>query len=129
MERVGQSSFRVQLRPGIFQDVHLDQIKLYVVDEELGVGKPLAYRRGESDQPSGRKIEKIRARRLNHRGESEFLTHWAGTPDSEDTWETTSTFLSSCSPEWLQYCWDNNVGVDIVEAMEEQRNLELEWGD
>ena len=100
-ERVGQSSFRVQLRPGVFQDVHMDQIKPYVVDEVLGVGKPLAYRRVEPDRPPSRRVEKIKACRLNDRGEFEFCTHWAGTSDLDDTWEPTFTFLSSCSLTWL----------------------------
>lgn len=125
-ERVGQSSFRVQIRPGILQDVHLDQIKPYVVDEVLGIGKPLTFRREEIGKSPERIVEKIRARRLNDQGESEFLTHWAGTSEAEDTWENAFTFLASCSPVWLDFCWDNNVGVEVVEAMEEQRNLELE---
>ena len=60
VERVGQSSFKVQIRPGIFQDVHLDQIKPYELDEALGIGRPLTYRRDELDQPSQRKVQKLK---------------------------------------------------------------------
>jgi len=121
VERVGESSFKVQIRPGIFQDVHLDQIKPYEVDEQLGIGRPLTYRRDDPDRPPERKIEKIRARRLNDRGESKFLTHWEGTPDSEDTWEPALTFLSACDPTWMDFCWDNNVGVELIEAIAAER--------
>ena len=127
VERVGESSFHLQIRPGIFQDVHLDQVKPYTVDEEWGIGRPLlplVYRQNQEDHIPNRKVEKILARRLNDRGESEFLTHWEGTPDSDDTWETALTFLSACDPRWLEFCWNNNVGVEVLDALEAERELE-----
>ena len=124
-ERVGQASFRVQVRPGVIQDVHMDQIKPYRVDQVFGIGRPLTYRRGEGDIPSGRVVEKIRSCRLNDKNEYEFLTHWAGTPESEDTWEPAMTFISNCNAPWLEFCVDNNVEVGVVEAMVSER--EAEW--
>ena len=131
---MGQSSFKVQIRPGIFQDVHFDQIKQSELDEAVGIGPPITYRRDELDQQSQGKVQKIKGRRFNDRGEPEFLTHWEGTPASEDTWEPAFTFLTNCSPEWLEYCWSHNIGIDVLKAMTAEREMELEgvndqlWG-
>ena len=102
----------------------MDQIKPYIRDEELGIGQPLLYRRDDPERPPERRAEKILARQINDRGESMFLTHWEGTPDSEDTWEPAITFISNCDPVWLNFCWNNNVAVDIMEALEGERGVE-----
>ena len=48
-EQLGQASFWVQIPPGIFQDVHLDQVKPCLVDKVLVIGRPLTYRRDEGE--------------------------------------------------------------------------------
>ena len=129
VQRVGQSSFQIQIRPGMIQDVHLDQIKPYVIDEVLGIGRQITYRREEPDQSTQRRVEKIRDQRVNDRGETEFLTHWEGTQESEDAWEPASGFLSACSPEWLDFLWDNDVDVDIRGALAAERERMHESAD
>ena len=58
---------------------------------------------------------------MNDKNEYEFYTHWAGTPESEDTWEPAMTFIAGCNSDWLEFCWANNVEVGVVEAMAIER--------
>jgi len=46
LERTGQSSFKIQIKPRVTKEVHLDQIKPYKADRVLGLGRPLFFAKG-----------------------------------------------------------------------------------
>ena len=116
--QTGAASFEVRVgRTGVTKAVHMDQIKEYLEEEVQGRGFPLRYHRGD---PAGQRLEPRRVERvLRHRfrrdGALEFLTHWAGTPEHESSWEPVGSFLAGCSQPWLEYCWERNVGVELFE--------------
>ena len=108
ISRVSNSNYQILVKPGIFQEVHLDQLKPYIRD--IISGKPTAlfeFRGGYKPVgvPTGEGwIENILQHRKNVQGIWEFLVHWRGNPPSEDSWEP-SNALSGCnSLIYKEYC-------------------------
>ena len=56
LERTGQSSFKIQIKPRVTKEVHLDQIKPYKADRVLGLGRPLFYRKGDPTSQIGLRV-------------------------------------------------------------------------
>ena len=90
--RLGQSTYRVQVRLGRVQDVHLDQMKPAVGEALKGPSIPLAYRKGVPRAPV---VEAVVAHRTNAAGTVEFLTRWSGATAAEDSWEPTARFAAN----------------------------------
>ena len=84
VERVGDLSYRVSVKPGVVQDVHMDQLKPYVEDVLAGERVELYHHmRGYKvleTEPDEWEVEKILGHRRGPRGLWEFLTKWEGTP-------------------------------------------------
>ena len=99
------------------------------MDEEFGRRLLLTFKWDDPATLEGeRMVERVLDHRPNELGEAEFLTHWVGSDAAEATWEPTATFVTGCVPEWVEYCWENGVGVDLVSSLLKDRE-ELEAGD
>lgn len=120
VKRVGESSYQIRLPNGTPKDVHMDQIKPFIGELLQEGGRPLIFHGTDPKKQNlgPRMVENIRAHQLSPAGELEFLTHWVGTPDEEDTWEPVGSFLTGCSPQWLEYCYRKNLGVDLVDSLD-----------
>ena len=127
VEQTGMRSYKVEISPGRVKDFGLAQLKRYEADQVYGIARPLFYKKGDSGYAQKqRQVEYIRDCQLNHRGEPEWLTHWANTQPSEDTWEPAATFLTGCSQPWVDYCRANNLEVGLLASLEEEREVEGE---
>ena len=114
IQRVGEGSYKVLLKPGVIYDVHRDWLKPYVEDKILGTGVPLFYHQGNSkgtglsENPEDDPIQFIKKHRVRN-GKLEFQTRWKGTSSHEDTWEPASSFIKSFSQPWVKYVTENGL--------------------
>ena len=114
IQRVGESSYKVLLKPGLIYDVHKDWLKPYVEDHLLGTGVPLFYHKGSSkssglgDISEEDPVEEIKRHRVRD-GKEEFKVRWKGATNQEDTWEPIETFIKELSPPFLQYVQVNGL--------------------
>ena len=85
------------------------------MDEVLG--RPLFVKKGDPQGQMGfRRVEAILYVHETEIGTWEFLTHWANTPSTDDSWEPSASFLHGCSQHWLEICWNNHIDVSLMEA-------------
>ena len=57
---------------------------------------------------------------LDHKiegGKVKFYTVWEGHPPEDATWEEVSSFLPSYNTEFLRYCRDKGLRMDLVEQL------------
>ena len=106
--RVGNSTYRVQLKPGRAQEVHLDQLKPHVADSITGQSYELYTHQGGMAPPGAEpeewEVKDILRHRKGRDGQWEFLTHWEGCDPSEATWEPSGHFILRFSQPWVEYC-------------------------
>ena len=119
LERVGDQSYVVQLSPSRTFQVHASHMKPFVEDplgkhvvdlhhflpthEELGV------------TPNEWTVDKIIRHRTGKDGRPEFLTRWEGY--KEETWEPLENFVIRLNSDWLQYCIDKRLRIDLTEFL------------
>jgi hypothetical protein len=84
-------------------DVHLSQLKPFLDDELEGRGIHLFFHRDGHPQALPLQVETVRAHRLGPRG-LEFLVHWKGGGNQQDSWEESGTFIIHRSGVWAEYC-------------------------
>ena len=99
MERISSHGYKVQVRPGVLRDVHVDQLKPCVVDLEIGEATPLYYYRTSEKE---REVEEIKGHRWRN-GRQEFLTKWSGEASGVETWEPADTFIPEVNDVFLRY--------------------------
>ena len=108
LERLGNATYRVQLKPNHAQEVHLDQMKPHVADTITGRSYELyTHKRGIAPlgvEPDEWLVQDILGHRRGKNGQWEFLTHWEGYDRSEATWEPTGNFILRFSAPWVRYC-------------------------
>ena len=113
--RKGVSSYEVLVKPGVFQEVHMDQLKPYVEDQISG--KPMAlFEFGGGYRPEGIPtgegwIENVAGHRVTDGGEIEFLIHWRGTPKSDDAWEPGYALWDDAGSVLEEYCQTHGVAA------------------
>ena len=115
IQRVGDSSYKVLLKPGVIYDVHKDWLKPYVEDNFLGTEVPLFFHQGTTKstglgdiQSEDEQIEGVKKHRVRN-GKLEFRVRWKGTSSQEDTWEPIGTFITKLSQPFLQYVQENGL--------------------
>ena len=106
--RKGASSYEIVMKGHHFKDVHVDQLKEYEPDWVTGEkGVKFNYKHGflpglAKESPGW--VDTIKAHRTSPTGVVEFLTHWKGTPSSEDVWEPQYSKALQGSLIWRNYC-------------------------
>ena len=113
-KRVGESSYVVAWEGGT-QDVHIDDLKEYAVDEFEGDSQELWYicreRSEEEEEEEGNwAVENVLGHRTNSDGILEFQVRWLGWSEEHDSWEPASHFTRCCKP-WVEYC--DGKGLEI----------------
>ena len=122
VQRIGDRSYRVQVKPTVVQDVHQDHLKS-VVDSVVSM--PLyslhhyqgVYQDYETT-PEEYVVDKIVRHRF-HKGQFQFRVHWKGYDSTEDTWESPSTFIMRYNTDFVDYCKKKNLTqhVDILQEL------------
>ena len=119
--RVGDLSYRVQVKPGVVQDVHRDQLKPWVEDALEGGGVPLFHHstgyKALETEPDEWEVEEIRGHRVGRSGGLELLTKWVGTPEGEETWEPVQNFILKFCDVAARYLHQKGVKADLVESL------------
>ena len=116
VRRVGESSYEVEITPGVMRDVHADQLKPFVTGEVVPLHhfRPASHARGTADD--GWKVEAI----LGHRkvgGRWQFLTRWEGAEPGSETWEPVDRFVRRYSRELPEYCREKGVALDLAQCL------------
>ena len=115
MDRTGNSSYTVEFEGGV-QEVHLDDLKEYLVEEFKEEGVDLWYSRNPNVTPRDEEIEvgvveKIVGHRRNENGRLEFLVKWVGFDSTQNTWEHPGN-LFKCPWGLMTYCGENSLVLD-----------------
>ena len=120
VQRVGEASFQIRTDRSVLYDVHRDQLKPCLWDMDLGPSYPLVFRQG--DQAAQRTGMPVVDKVLEHREHPtrglEFLVHWVGPDQDFLAWESAGNFLHGCPDAWLTYCHNNDLTVDVHQAVE-----------
>ena len=78
-----------------------------------GSGIPLFYHHAEPPAKSPMEVDWVRNHAYGPKG-VEFLIHWKGAPNSEDSWEGMDTFVFVGSEAWQDYCREWQLLGDII---------------
>ena len=117
VERLGEKSFRVEIKSGQLQDVHMDQLKKCEWDMEVLQEDPLFYKEGQTipsfqeDAP----VREVLGHRVNEEGTLEF--HVTRGLDVDARWEPVQKFLMACDDAWLEYVKNSGVEVQLPECL------------
>ena len=112
----GESSYKVELKPGECLDVHLDQLKPCFEPPTPPSGIPLFTSTASARLVTPR-IVKVSMHSMGNTNQPEFLVHWENTQNSLDTWEDLPCCLSLGLSAWLNYCRLHHLSFPL-ESME-----------
>ena len=112
IRRVGRDVFILEVKQGETVEAHSDQIKLFHADEILQGGIPLFHHHTDPKDLPALQVDRIRDHRVTAKGH-EFLVHWRGAPNSEDSWEGPGTIVHLYSKEWKSYCEQKGLYRDV----------------
>jgi hypothetical protein len=119
--REGDRSYVVEVKPGLEMKAHRSFLKEYYEPVVHGRGIPLYYfRRTEKEDeglPDEWEVEKIVRHRRGRDGKWEFLTKWVGYAEGEETWEPIGHFIHRYSEDFVEYCKDKGLDIDILKAL------------
>ena len=108
LQRVGRSTYKVQVKPNHALEVHLDQLKRHIPDGITGRTYKLFHH--QMTQPPEEaaidewNVEAILEHRRGRNGKWEFLTLWEGWGPEEATWEPMGHFIHGYNFPWVAYC-------------------------
>ena len=78
------------------------------------------FRRTEKEDealPDEWEVEKIVKHRKGKDGNWEFLTKWVGYAEGEETWEPVGNFIHRYSGDFVKYCQNQGLRIDILAAL------------
>ena len=119
LRRIGESSYLVEVRPGVSVATHITQLKEYL-EEVTGDAVPLHYFKSGSEDLEVAPDEWVVQKILRHRtiqGKLQFLTLWKGYDRSEATWEPVNHFIHRYSSDLVQYCREHGIPVNLIEYL------------
>ena len=123
LERKSAHTYVIETREGHNVDAHRSQLKEHM--EDIFHHKPLAlfhYKQAISDVDAGFsewEVERIVEHKVDPKdGDLRFLVKWENHPTM--TWEPIGHFFHRYAHEFVRYCGDTKIKVDIVDYL--QRN-------
>ena len=118
VEREGERSYVIEVKPQYFFKAPRSMLKPYVQDVVIGRPTEMFYhKRTEFDpeaMPDEWNVDKI----LDHkfeRGQWKFLTKWEGS--DECTWEPVGNFIHRFLSEFVQYCRHKGFLRELVQFL------------
>ena len=134
LSRTGESSYNVEVRPGVSVAAHVTQLKPYW-EEVTGESIPLHFFKGGAEDLEVAPDEWVVDKIIRHRtvmGKLQFLTLWKGYDRSEATWEPVNHFIHRYSSDLVKYCGDHGIPVDLIEYLSpvphESRSSSVRFG-
>ena len=119
--RVGNLSYQVEVKPGITQDVHAEQLKPYINDVINGNALHLFHHMtGHQETGTGPdewNVKEILRHRTKPNGAVEFLTQWEGTEGGEETWEPPSNFITRYCGEFVDYLKKHKLNIGLQDVL------------
>ena len=119
--REGSQSYLIQIREGVTIKAHQSFLKPCLSKYFLGKPIPLYYHQRTVIDPEAQVDEWIVDRILKHRvdraGNVEFLTTWKGYDESAATWEPVRNFIHRYNSDFLQYCQNKNLPINITKHL------------
>ena len=119
LARQGADSYVVEVKPGREQAFHSSHMKIFKEDEYGDDPTALHYvQPTEADMEielDEWEVEKLLEHRTGKDGKLEFLTKWVGFENP--TWEPIGNFVHRYSMDWVRYCRDKQVRVDVVKHL------------
>ena len=110
--------YTVQITPGRTFDVHASHMKPYLEDHLEGPHLDLFHYLPTHEEfgitPDEWTVDTILRHRKRPDGRLEFLTRWIGAGPGEETWEPVENFVLRYNSDWLQYCRDKNLSIDLT---------------
>ena len=119
VQRLGKGVYELRISENETREAHSDHLKLYHLEGTDTEGIPLFYDHTDPPTRPPLQVDRIRTHRQTASG-WEFLVHWKGAPNSRDSWEPPTSFLALCSPEWLAYCQDHALFLDLHDLPTDQ---------
>jgi hypothetical protein len=118
-ERVGEHSYKIEIGPGRNMEAHISQLKPWFEDEEVHPLTPLFTYQPEVEklQVDEFEVDKILEYKRREDGTLWFLTLWKGYPESEATWEPTTSFIHRYSSDFSKFIRDHDITLDIRECL------------
>ena len=113
VKRTGTNTYVLRTSPSESQEAHSDQLKRYQGDIIWNQGIPMFYSSQDPKEQLPMIPERIRDKRHTAHG-WEFLVHWKGAPNADDTWEPPQTFLHISSPVWHEYCKEQGLTNELL---------------
>ena len=123
LERLGEDSYNVLLKPNMTFEVHAAHLKPFVTDQppstilEEDLYHFLPTHKVLDTTPGEWNVEAIIRHRKGKDGKPEFLTRWEGHEPHEDSWEPVATFFPRYCFEIVQYCRSKGVKVDLASLL------------
>ena len=120
--REGNRSYLVQIREGVTIKAHLSFLKPCTTKIFQGTPVPLFYHQRTVVDPEAQVdewiVDKILRHRINKQGNIEFLTTWKGYEIKDATWEPVKNFIHRYNSDFLQYCQNKNLTVNITHQLD-----------
>jgi hypothetical protein len=117
-KRTGQDSYEIEVKTGIFQNVHITQLKIHLEDRFVGKPLPLNFYQGEAEDleatPGEYVVEKFLSHRKGPNGQWQFLVKWKGWDESDNTWEPIGHFFHRYAREFFVYAEKANLKIDLM---------------
>ena len=123
-KRIGESSYEISWEEGTFE-VHIDDLKEYMVEEFQDEGEELWYineeGEGEAVEEGSAAVEGIITHRVQEKGTMEFLVKWLGWGEDYNPWEPASSFTKCCQP-WAEYCDRHEIQLKVHDLIWKEKN-------
>ena len=129
-QRIGDRSYRVQIKETVIQDVHQDHLKTVqdslVTEPRYELYHYQGIHQDYDTAPDEYIVDKVVGHRWKKDGTLEFRVHWKGFDTNEDTWEPPSTFLLKYNTDFVHYCREKRLcdKVDLFCYLQDEPNTE-----
>ena len=118
VEREGERSYVVELKPQYYMKAPRSMLKLYKQDTVIGKPMEMYYHRRtepvEEAMPDEWLVDKILEHKVE-RGQFKFLTQWQGS--DEHTWEPVGNFIHRYSSDFVRYCRKKGILMELVQFL------------
>lgn len=120
--RVGEHSYKVEVKPGKLQEAHRSQLRPHVADTYAENPYPMHYFVGKAPaiqvEPDEWIVDSIDDHRIGPTtGKLEFLVKWKDWDPTDRRWEPCPSFFPSYNEQLVEYCAKKGIQLDLTQAL------------